>query len=176
MELQGGSLDLESWVNQLLSAVMCSYCFGRWTYHVVPRWDGVNPANSELHLLEGPYSTVNGGNMDALVEKLSNGDHPVEVIVLSENRIGHFRDSVGRGFVHIKFTETRGGTELGVTLLSEESDLGEANLDAGSGRARLVGKLTLNYVAVRCIAEIKLPELTGLGRLELVTPARAPEA
>jgi hypothetical protein len=69
------------------------------------------------------------------------------------------------GYVHVKFTETKGGTELGVRLDRETTDLSKADFENGKGKAHLEGDLTLDYVKVRCIADINLKTLTGKGHL-----------
>jgi hypothetical protein len=106
--------------------------------------------------------------MSELVERLSTGDHPVEVVLRPEKNLTALQQCIGRGFVHIKFTNTKGGTELGVRIDKELSDLGGANFDNQTGRVRFVGALTLDYVKVRCIAEINLETLDGTGHLQLM--------
>lgn len=69
------------------------------------------------------------------------------------------------GIVFIKFTETRGGTDLGVKLDKEATDLSAADFAAAAGRAHVEGTLTLNDDAVRCVADIDLATLAGTGRL-----------
>jgi len=76
------------------------------------------------------------------------------------------QESLERGYVLVKFTGTRGGTELGVPLDRERSDLSGADFEQERGRVRIVGDLTLDYVKVRCIADIELPSLQGNGKLE----------
>ncbi|MFC9248332.1 hypothetical protein ACFT7S_31210 [Streptomyces sp. NPDC057136] len=72
------------------------------------------------------------------------------------------------GTVFVKFTETRGGTDLGIRLDREASDLSAADFDARTGTVHVEGTLTLNDDAVRCIADIDLATLQGTGRLALV--------
>jgi len=69
--------------------------------------------------------------------------------------------------VFVKFTGTRGGTELGVELDPAACDLAAADYDAPSGVIRLVGDLTLDYEPVRCTAEIDLATMEGQGSLAL---------
>jgi hypothetical protein len=71
-------------------------------------------------------------------------------------------------WVFIKFTETRGGTDLGMQLDRNNSDLSSADFDNGTGTVHLEGTLTLNYDPVRCIADIDLATLKGNGHLEPV--------
>lgn len=103
-----------------------------------------------------------------LVERLSQGWHPVEVSLRPTKEMTRFKECLDRGYVHIKFTGTRGGTELGVRLAKETTDLSRADLAAGTGEAKLTGTLTLDFVKVTCHATINLPELSGQGRLEPV--------
>lgn len=111
--------------------------------------------------------------MNDLVQRLSTGTHPVEVSLRPEKNFKLFKECLDRGFVHIKFTDTRGGTELGVRLDRTLSDQSNADLEQGAGSIRLVGPLTLNYVKVRCIADVDLATLTGNGKLELLEEEKA---
>jgi uncharacterized protein YbdZ (MbtH family) len=104
----------------------------------------------------------------SLVDRLSEGDHPVEVSLRPEKTVKLFKEAIDRGYVHIKFTDTQGGTELGVRLDREASDLGNALFEGQNGSVRLVGGLTLNYVKVRLVADIDLNTLTGKGHLDPV--------
>lgn len=100
-----------------------------------------------------------------LIRRLSEGDHPVEASLRPEKTVQLFKERIDLGHLHIKFTDTKGGTELGVRLDRDAIDLSKADFEAGQGTAHLEGKLTLNYVPVRCIADIDLASLTGQGRL-----------
>ena len=104
---------------------------------------------------------------DDLVTRLCKGRHPVEVCLRSEKTARNLKERIDLGYVYIKFTETRGGTELGVRLDRDAIDLSQADFENQAGAAHLVGGLTLNYVNVRCIADIDLQTLKGEGRLEL---------
>lgn len=102
--------------------------------------------------------------MDELVQRLSTGHHPV--VLSRDNSTVELQQSIERGYVHIKFTATRGGTELGVRLDNTASTLGQGPVEAAGGTIRLVGYLTLNGVNVRCVANIDLSTLHGTGYLE----------
>ncbi len=106
--------------------------------------------------------------MSSVVEKLTKDRHPVEVSLRPERTLEAFRECIKRGFVHIRFTETRGGTELGFRVDSDESSFAGADMENGKGNVRLSGKLTLDYVPVRCIADVDLATLAGQGHLELL--------
>jgi hypothetical protein len=70
--------------------------------------------------------------------------------------------------VHIKFTATKGGTELGVRLDTAACDFSQTDFDTQTGSVHLESDLTLDYVKVRCIAEIDLTTLSGQGHLAIV--------
>jgi uncharacterized protein YbdZ (MbtH family) len=102
---------------------------------------------------------------DDLVSRLSKGEHLVESSLRPEKTVQALKERIDLGYVHIKFTETRGGTELGVRLDREALDLSHADFEGQKGTVHLEGELTLNYVKVRCIADINLQTLAGKGRL-----------
>lgn len=106
--------------------------------------------------------------MNELVERLSTGRHPVEASLRPDRTVRNLKECIDRGYVHVKFTDTRGGTELGVRLDGNDTDLGGADFEAGTGTVHLVGDLTLNYEKVRCIADISLETLKGEGALQPV--------
>jgi hypothetical protein len=107
--------------------------------------------------------------MNELVQRLSQGTHPVEASLRPSKTASAFKESIDCGYVHIKFTNTKGGTELGVRLDTEASNLKEADFESATGKVRLVGNLTLNYEKVRCIADIDLKTLEGKGHLEPIS-------
>jgi len=100
-----------------------------------------------------------------LVDKLCEGDHPVEAGLRPEKTVKLFKEAIDRDYVHIKFTKTKGGTELGVRLDRESCDFSMSDFENGRGMVHIEGGLTLDYVKVKCIAEIDLATLEGIGRL-----------
>ncbi|PYP84887.1 MAG: MbtH domain-containing protein [Blastocatellia bacterium AA13] len=104
----------------------------------------------------------------SLVDRLCENDHPVEAGLRPEKTVKLFKEAIDRNYVHIKFTDTRGGTELGVRLDRDACDFTGADFEAGSGSVHVEGGLTLDYVKVKCIADIELGQLAGRGRLERV--------
>lgn len=104
--------------------------------------------------------------MSDLVQRLSTGRHPVEVSLRPERTMKIFKECLERGYVHVRFTATRGGTELGVPVDRERSDFTHANLDQETGHLTLVGELSLDFVRVRCVSKVELPGLSGEGWLE----------
>lgn len=103
--------------------------------------------------------------MDELVQRLAEGEHPVTVGGPKPS-LEEFRKRVeDMGYVFIKFTATRGGTDLGVQVDKSATDLSQAYFDQRTGVAHVEGTLTLNYVKVRCVADIDLETLNGTGHL-----------
>ena len=103
--------------------------------------------------------------MDELVLHLSQGNHPV-MVVGPKPSLDEFRKRIeDMGYVFIKFTGTRGGTDLGIRVDKNATDLSQAHFDQAVGIAHVEGTLTLNYVKVRCIADIQLETLNGTGYL-----------
>jgi hypothetical protein len=76
-------------------------------------------------------------------------------------------------YVLVKFTETRGGTELGFPLDPDTTDISGADFDNATGTVHVEGNLILNDDPVRCIADIDLATLKGTGRLALEEKAAA---
>src|SRR5215475_1043229 len=112
-----------------------------------------------------PSSDPNAPREKSLVERLCEGDHTVEVGLRPEKTVKSFKEAIDRDYVHIKFTQTRGGTELGFRLDQSASNFSDADFENGSGTAHVEGNLTLDYVKVKCVADIDLNTLVGKGRL-----------
>lgn len=112
--------------------------------------------------------------MNDLVQRLTEEQHVVASL-RPEATAEAFKEALDRRYVHIKFTETRGGTELGVPLDEQASDLSGADFENRTGTVKVVGDLTLDYVKVRLHAAIDLASLEGTGRLEVLEdePAEA---
>jgi hypothetical protein len=104
--------------------------------------------------------------MNDLTQRLTV-DQPV-IVGGSEPTVEELRNRTGEmGYILIKFTGTRGGTELGFPLDRDATDLSAADFDSGTGTAHVEGNLILNDDPVRCIADIELATLKGTGRLAL---------
>lgn len=105
--------------------------------------------------------------MDELTQRLTV-DQPVEVGGPTPT-LGELRTRLEEiGTVFVKFTETRGGTDLGVRLDRAATDVAAADFGEGSGTVHIEGTLILNDDPVRCIADLDLATLKGTGRLVVV--------
>lgn len=145
--------------------------------HIERVWTDMRPLSLRKHMEDmarsprpepDPGDRPDDGEEDDLVHRLAAGSHPVEVRLRPERTVRLFQEAITRGYVYLKFPETRGGTELGVRIEPDMSDLSRADFADQTGTAHLVGGLTLNFVKVRCIADIELKTLAGEGHLEIV--------
>lgn len=112
--------------------------------------------------------------MSELPYKLAKGEHRVIIGAVRDNPVKELKAAIDRNYVHVKFTETRGGTELGFRLDPQHSDLSKADFDNAKGEVRLAGNLKLDGVPVRCVAEIDLAKQEGWGHLEILEEAAVP--
>jgi uncharacterized protein YbdZ (MbtH family) len=107
----------------------------------------------------------------SLVDRLCAGDHKVIASLRPDRTAQALQEAINRQYVLVKFTETRGQTELGMDLDTGGCDMIAGDFANGSGQIRLVGNLTLDFIKVRCIADIDLATLEGTGHLEKVATA-----
>jgi uncharacterized protein YbdZ (MbtH family) len=115
-----------------------------------------------------PPPAPHGTREKSLVDRLCEGDHRVEIGLRPEKSAKLFKEAIDRNYVHIKFTETKGGTELGVRLDRGLCDFSNADFENGGGMVHVEGGLTLDYVKVKCIADVSLATLEGTGKLAKV--------
>ncbi|MBV9760260.1 MAG: MbtH family NRPS accessory protein [Acidobacteriaceae bacterium] len=111
----------------------------------------------------------------SLVDRLCEEEQPVELPRRNERSLQRFKEAINRNYVHVKFTRTTGGTELGFKLDLTKSNLGAGDFENGHGSVHLEGDLTLDSSRVRCIADIDLATLEGRGRLVRVAASAEPE-
>ena len=65
-----------------------------------------------------------------LVQRLAQGRHPIVVGLRPDKSVKALQESIDRGYVHIKFTATKGGTELGVRLDTAACDFSRADFES----------------------------------------------
>lgn len=103
--------------------------------------------------------------MDDLLQRLTSGSQAIVVGGPSPSAQELGKRLTDIGYVFIKFTETKGGTELGLRVDPVATRLDEADFTAGNGNVHIEGTLTLNFVPMRCVADINVSSLTGQGLL-----------
>jgi uncharacterized protein YbdZ (MbtH family) len=144
--------------------------------HIDEVWTDMRPLSLRKHMAEmereAPVTDGNDTELgepdepeESLVSRLSSGDHMVELSLRPERTTQALREAVERGYVLVRFTQTRGGTELGVRLDHGASDTAGADFDAQQGHVHLEGDLILDFEPVRCMADIDLATMAGYGRL-----------
>jgi uncharacterized protein YbdZ (MbtH family) len=99
----------------------------------------------------------------SLVERLCEGQHAVEIALRPERTAAAFREALDRDYLNIKFTETKGGTELGCHVDRNAVDVTRADVENGTGIVHIEGNTTLDFVDLRCAADIDLETFTGVG-------------
>jgi uncharacterized protein YbdZ (MbtH family) len=141
--------------------------------HIDEVWTDMRPLSLRRYMAEHaddePADTwADTDDGPSLVDRLCEGSHRVEVSLRPEPSAAALREAIERGYVFIRFTDTVGGTELGVTLGGQGSGLTSADFAAGVGQVRLSGTLTLDFEPVRCEATIDVATLAGEGHLRRV--------
>nr|QEO74564.1 mbtH-like protein [uncultured bacterium] len=135
-------------------------------------WTDMRPLSLRLKMEElarnppaaEPPAPEPAAGRESLVDRLGAGPHPLVVRMRPEPTAKRLKEAVDQGYVRVEFTDP--GTELGVKLDRDASDFSAADFEGAKGTARIVGGLTLDYVKVRCVADIDLATLAGRGRLE----------
>jgi hypothetical protein len=107
--------------------------------------------------------------MSELVPKLLQDDQKIEVSIRPDRTPEALLRCIQKGYVHLKFPDTQGGTDLYLPLDMSETTLNDADFEMGTGLVLLVGRLTLDYQQVKCRATIDLATMKGYGKLQRVT-------
>lgn len=105
--------------------------------------------------------------MDRLVGTLVEGKHPVEFEARTET-LNELSERIKGGFVFIKFTDTEGGTEIGINLEEGSKKLNDNILKKDTSTIKIAGTCELNFHNVKCHAEINLKTRKGFGYIELL--------
>lgn len=141
-------------------------------------WTDMTPLSLRKKTIESkrnpaPPPDPNAPREKSLVDRLCEGDHRVEVGLRQERTAKLFKEAIDRDYIHIRFIQTKGGTELGFRLNREASDFNAADFEIGKGTVHVEGTLTLDYVPVKCIADIDLNTLEGKAHLVRVESSKA---
>ena len=118
-----------------------------------------------------PVPASGGAPEERLVDRLCKGSHRVEISLRPSLSAKAFKEALDTGYVRVKFTDTKGGTELGIRVKDDACNFQDADFEQATGRAKVVGDLTLDYTKVRCIVDIDLQSLAGESHLEKIETA-----
>jgi hypothetical protein len=107
--------------------------------------------------------------MSKVIEQLSSGTHPVSMSRYQTE--AELRSAIERGFVLAKFTDTRGGTELGFRI---DTNASRVESPESAVPLHLVGRLNLDYVPMLCEVDIDSKTLEGSGTLKVLEGGAPP--
>lgn len=105
--------------------------------------------------------------INELVQRLSEGKHEV-VIGHRDEPYEEIKKRIEDGYIHVKFTQTRGGTELGINVDLNSTNVKKIDFSTGKRVLHIEGTTNLSYNQVRCIADIDLEKRKGEGYLQVV--------
>ena len=108
--------------------------------------------------------------INELVKKLSHGKHEV-VIGYRNEPYEEIKQRIEDGYIHIKFTQTKGGTDLGINVDLNNTNLKEIDFNKNDEILHIEGTTNLNYNAVRCIVDIDIATKKGTGYLQVIEEA-----
>jgi uncharacterized protein YbdZ (MbtH family) len=151
--------------------------------HIEQVWTDMRPLSLRKRMAEdaaaaqSPGGGTGGSEADdqadgpSIVARLSGGNHPVELSLSTSHDLTGLRSAVRQGYLLLRFTGTRGGTELSIRIDPELSDLSALSDEDPRGKIHVAGDVTVDFQPARCRAWIDLPSLTASGHLEPVVPA-----
>ena len=86
----------------------------------------------------------------------------------NEPDLAQLRRAIDLRLVLVKFTETRGGTELGANLRSDDGALAPDSVAWNDNTLTVRGRLKLDYTPVQLDATIDLKSFVGHGKLTVI--------
>lgn len=139
-------------------------------------WQDMRPLSLRRFMAELPLHAANlsipqpcdstDGQPD-LVDRLSQGEHPVKLVLNGDHPREMFRNCLDLGYARVCFTQTHGQTTFSLTLDDTQT---RTQMMPGSDQAyaHLVGHINIDGKACICVLDINLASFTGLGRLQPV--------
>ena len=106
--------------------------------------------------------------MDDLVARLSTGKHRVLFETQSKEMLEIKKRLLDLKYVFLKFTDTNGGTELGIHIDETLTSIKNSDFENGLGEIHIVGICSLNYQRIRCTADVNLATKEGIGYVEII--------
>jgi uncharacterized protein YbdZ (MbtH family) len=150
--------------------------------HIDKVWTDMRPLSLQKHMeamknrpapepVEATPQEQEAERVEDLVTRLCRGKHAVSVERYKTS--AGLREAIEKGFVLVRFTQTRGGTEVGFKIDRQQSRIEPAD---SSGTTKLVGRFTLDGSRVECSVEIEGDGLEGVGCLTRVDADAAQRA
>lgn len=102
--------------------------------------------------------------MDTLVAFLMSKQQPVKAVLKPDETLDEFVACMNRKFVNLVFTDTKGSTEIGITLT--ESTLKADEIDDSTETIILQGKCGLNFEKIKVKVELSLKDFTGFAEVK----------
>lgn len=97
--------------------------------------------------------------MDTLVAFLISKQQPVRVVLKPEETLEEFVACMERKFVNLLFTDTKGGTEIGITIT--ETSLKADEIHNSAEIFTLQGECSLNFEKIKVKVDLALKDFTG---------------
>ena len=105
--------------------------------------------------------------VNELVKRLSK-DKQMIIIGYRDESYSDLKRRLEDGYIYVKFTQTIGGTELGINVDLNKTNIKEVDFNAGKGLLHIEGTTNLNYNEVKCISDIDLKTRKGHGYLQFI--------
>lgn len=141
--------------------------------HIESVWTDMRPRslreameNASAAVSLAPETRPAAVDEETLASRLSCGPQPVELALRRARTLDELIRQINAGCVYVRFTGTRGGTELPVALEPAAAERLGAQIANGEATLQIAGGLTLDYIPVRCVAEIDRTTFQGTGGLE----------
>lgn len=103
--------------------------------------------------------------MNQLIQFLAQGKHPVKVVLKPEATLSEFILCLRRKFLNIMFMDTRGGTELGITII--ESSVSADDISEFIKSIVVEGECGLNFKKIKVKVEVSLIDFSGTAQVNL---------
>lgn len=144
--------------------------------HIENVWTDMRPLSLRKAMANPPkvrekVNDVPQEAIESLPIRLSRQPQPVELILRSERSSDGVIQQLKSRCIHIRFTGTRGGTDLALAISETDAQRYMDQISSGEKRLHITGDLTLDYVPARCVAEIDLSKFAGTAQLNLLTQA-----
>ncbi len=101
------------------------------------------------------------------VEFLTKGVQSISA-KLAGHGVASFHNSLVREYIHLTFTGTRGQTCIGIKIDPQKTEFKNVDFEKGVGLVKVEGNFILDFVKLKCCAEIDLQDLSGTAQLEIV--------